>query len=308
MSSLDTRLLKIRDVFCLNSSNSDYIQPGSIPAVGSNGHLDWVSSVNFMTYIGAATVNDIVTFSTLSTFAVSTTNTLYSTVAGLGSLPNGNDYVSSSKLTNLLNGMAITNGYISSTTLYDTITNLGDMGQITDRLGVMVKFLSGIGSNLSGGYVSTMYPGNYRIYKSTLGVGGGNVNEAVADGVTVNSMSLDIGGFSSKIVPTSHLRLDINANIRLGYTGSGPATTSFSTFLINPANSQVIGTPVSLTFSGSSGMMTNLSFVLNSSQLTPYPNTLQIRHRLVNGQGSNATLVTQIPQSGGVFATLDNTD
>jgi hypothetical protein len=70
----------------------------------------------------------------------------------------------------------------------------------------------------------------------------------------------------------------------------------------------VVGAPVSLSFTGPNAMMTNLSFILKSSQLTPYPTTLQIRHRLINGQGSNATLVTQIPQSGGVFATLDNTD
>lgn len=308
MTSLDTKLLKIRDVFCLNPLNSDYIQPGSIPAIGSNGHLDWVSSANFMTYIGAATVDNIVTFSSLSSFAVSTTLNLASTVAGLGSLPNGHDYVSSSKLNNLLNGMAITNGYVSSTTLYDTITNLGDMRQITDRIGVMVKFLSGIGSNLSGGYVSTMNPGNYRIYKSTLGLGGGNLNQALADGATVTSGSLNIGGFGSKIVGTSHLRLDINANITLGYSGTVPTNTSFSTFLVNPTTSQMVGTPVSLSFTGANAMMTNLSFILKSSQLTPYPTTLQIRHRLINGESVNATLLTQIPQSGGVFATLDNTD
>jgi hypothetical protein len=308
MTSLDTKLLKIRDVFCLNPLNSDFIQPGSIPAVGSNGHLDWVSSVNFMTYIGAATVDNIVTFSSLSSFAVSTTLNLCSTVAGLGSLPNGHDYISSSKLSYFLNGMAITNGYVSSTTLYDTITNLGDMRQITDKIGVMVKFLSGVGSNLSGGYVSTINPGNYRIYKSTLGLGGGNLNQTLNDGATATSGSLDIGGFGNKIVGTSHLRVDINANITLGYSGSGPTNTSFSTFLVNPTTSQVVGAPVSLSFTGPNAMMTNLSFILKSSQLTPYPTTLQIRHRLINGQGSNATLVTQIPQSGGVFATLDNTD
>jgi len=308
MTSLDTKLLKIRDVFCLNPSNSDYIQPGSIPAVGDAGHIEWVSSVNFMTYIGAATVNNIVTFSSLSTYTVSTGLNLASTVAGLGSLPNGQDYVSSSKLTNLINGLSITHGYVSSTSLYDSITHLGDMRQITDQIGVMVKFLSGNGSNLSGGYVSTMNPGYYRIYKSTLGLGGGNLNQVLADGATATSGSLNIGGFANKIVPASHLRLDINANITLGYSGSGPTTTSFSTFLVNQANSQVVGTPVSLTFNGANAMMTNLSFILKSSQLTPYPTTLQIRHRLVNGQSSNATLVTQIPQSGGVFATLDNTD
>jgi hypothetical protein len=182
------------------------------------------------------------------------------------------------------------------------------MRQITDKIGIMVKFLSGNGSNLSGGYVSTINPGNYRIYKSTLALGGGNVNQTLADGASVTSGSLNIGGFRNKIVGTSHLRLDINANITLGYSGSGPTNTSFSTFLINPTTSQVVGTPVSLTFSGANAMMTNLSFILKSSQLTPYPNTLQIRHRLVNGQSSNVTLVTQIPQSGGVFATLDNTD
>lgn len=320
--TVDTTTLKVRDVFCLNSSNADYIQPASIPVIGDFGKLRWLSSIEFLSTISVPTLSTTILkvleavqpgFSTLSTiFFSTTTSAICSTVAGLGSLPNGNDYISSATLYKVIDSLTYNYGYISATTLYDTVGNLADMRQITDRLDPMVKFLSANGSNLSGGYVSTMNPGNYRIYKSTLGLQGNNVSQSLADGAMVASGTIDIGGFRNKIVGASYLRLDVNANITLNYTGAGPANTSFSTFLVNPVNSQVVGTPASLTFSGSNAMMANLSFLLNSNQLLPfgvaYPNTLNIYHRIINGVGSNGALVTQIPQSGGIFATLDNTD
>jgi len=311
--TVDTTTLKVRDVFCLNS-NADYIQPASIPVIGDFGKITWFSSIEFFSSISvpvlSTTILDVLAavrpgFSSMSTIFGSTTTTAFrSTVAGLGS----SGYVSTAGLNTTVTQLSYDSGYISSTTLYDCFTNLADMGRITGDIGPMVKFLSGVGSNLSNGYISTMNPGSYHIYKSTFGVLGNNLSQTITDGGTLNSVILDMGGFSNKIVNTSHLRIDVNANITVNYTGTGPATTSFSTFLVNSNTSQLVGTPVSLTFNGSNAMMTNLSFILNSNQLTPYPTNLRLAHRLNNGSGSNATLITQIPQTGGVFVTLDNTD
>lgn len=312
--TVDTTTLKVRDVFCLNS-NGDYIQPQSIPVIGNFGKINWLSSIEFFSSISvpilSTTILDILAsvrpgISSLSTaFGTAMTNGFRSTVAGLGS----SDYVSTTGLNTRITQLSYDSGYISSTTLYDCFTNMADMQQITGKIGPMVKFLSGVGSNLSGGYVSTMNPGNYRIYKSTMGLSGTNVNRTMADEEIFGSATIDITGFNTKIVNSSYLRLDVNANITLGYSGNGPLITSFSTYLVNASNpSQIVGTPVRLSFGGSNAMIGNLSYLLSSNDLVPYPNLVQIRHRLINGVGSNASLRTQIPEVGGVFVTLDNTD
>jgi hypothetical protein len=97
----------------------------------------------------------------------------------------------------------------------------------------------------------------------------------------------------------------VNANIILGYPVS-PALTTFSTILFNPANSQIVGDPVSLTYTAKDNLIANLSFLLNSAQLTPFPTTLQLRHVL--NTGDQLVMTTNIPQIGGIFVTLDNTD
>lgn len=155
------------------------------------------------------------------------------------------------------------------------------------------------------GYVSTVNPGNYKIYKSSLGLQGNNIATTMANGATVPSGSIGLGGFGSTVVNTSHMRIDVNANIQVSYDASG-ALTTFSTVLINPANSQIVGDPVSLTFNSSNALIANLSFLLNSGQLTPFPNILQISHVLP--VGNNLNVKTNIPQVGGIFVTLDNTD
>lgn len=271
--SLDTTSLKIRDVFCLNK-NADVIQPISIPVPGANGKLQWLSSVEFLSTISVPTTSTSLlnyiqqvgsTFSTLSTmFNVSTTKYINSTIAGLGSIPNGNDYLSSSALAYQFKSLA---------------TNYG--------------------------YVSTVNPGNYRIYKSSLGLQGTNLTATMTNGQNLTSGSIGLGGYVSKVVNTSQMRIDVNANIQLGYT-AGSALTTFSTVLVNPANSQIVGDPVSLTFNATNALVANLTFLLNSAQLTPFPTTLQLRHILPVGTNLNVT--TNIPQIGGVFVTLDNTD
>ena len=271
--SLDTTSLTIRDVFCVNR-NADVIQPISIPVPGANGKLQWLSSVEFLSTISVPTTSTSLlnyiqqvgsTFSTLSTmFNVSTTLFINSTIKGLGSIPNGNDYLSSSALVYQFKNLA---------------TNYG--------------------------YVSTVNAGNYRIYKSSLGLQGTNIATTMTNGANVASGSVGLGGYVSKVVNTSQMRIDVNANIQVGYT-AGSALTTFSTVLVNTANSQIVGDPVSLTFNSSNATIANLSFLLNSAQLTPFPPTLELRHVLP--VGTNLNVVTNIPQVGGIFVTLDNTD
>jgi hypothetical protein len=296
--SLDTTSLTIRDVFCLNK-NADVIQPVSIPVAGANGKLQWLSSVEFLSTISIPTTSTSLlnyitnlgqqagaNFNTLSTnistvarnlstvatdlstlgaiYTISTPIIVNSTIAGLGSIPDGNNYLSSSALVYQFQNLA---------------TNYG--------------------------YVSTVNPGAYRIYKSSLGLQGNNVTTTMANGATINSGSIGLGGFATKVVNSSYMRIDVNANIVLGYPVS-PALTTFSTVLVNTANSQIVGDPVSLTYTAKDNLIANLSFLLNYTQLTPFPTTLQIRHVL--NTGDNLNITTNIPQIGGIFVTLDNTD
>ena len=297
--SLDTTSLTIRDVFCLNR-NADVIQPISIPVAGANGKLQWLSSVeflstisipttstslfNYITYLGQEAISNFSTLSTnintvrinLSTVAsnlsafenvynISTPIIVNSTITGLGSIPNGHDYLSSSALTYQFQNLA---------------TNYG--------------------------YVSTVNPGAYRIYKSSLGLQGPNASTIMLNGANISSGTIGLQGFSSKAVSTSYMRIDVNANIALVYPTQLASLTTFSTILVNPSNSQIIGDPVSLTFNSSNATIANLSFLLNPTNLTPFPSTLQIRHVLNTGDSLN--IITNIPQIGGIFVTLDNTD
>lgn len=310
--SIDSTTLKVRDVFCLNPINSDYIQPASIPVIGDAGKVRWLSSLEFLSTISVPTLSTSILdllasiqpgFSTFSTILTSTIGSQFtSTVTGLGSV----GYVSTSYLDKTVGFLALDHGYISSTTLYDCFTNLADMHQITFKLGAMAMFLGGALSNLSGGYVSTINPGEYKIYKSTIGLQGTNVNMTLNSDANVTSGIINVAGFQNNIVNTSHMRIDVNANIQLNYP-SGSEVTTFSTFLVNPANSRIVGDPVRLTFDAGGALVTNLSFLLKSTQLTPFPANLEIHHRM-NNAGASANLVTNIPEIGGIFVTLDNTD
>jgi hypothetical protein len=318
--TIDTTTLSVRDVFCYNRDTNDYIQPFSIPVIGSFGKINWYSSLEFLSTISVPTgisssdsiLNLLQTISpglsSLSTTIVSTAAAITrSTVAGLGSLPDGNDYISSSKLNGVVGHLSLNYGYISSTTLYDCFTNLGNMRNITDFLGPMAYHLGGSASNLSGGYVSTMNPGQYKIYKSSIGLQGSNVDTSLPNGGNLNSGLIDITGYSTNIVNTSQMRIDINANIQLSYAAGSHATT-FSTILVNPDNSAVIGNPVRLTFNSSNATIGNLSFLINSTALrTPFPSNLQLKHVMAN-DGTTVNIRTGIPEIGGIFVTLDNTD
>lgn len=46
-NTVDTNILRIRDVFAINPLTSELIQPAEIPVIGEKGRLKWMSSIEF---------------------------------------------------------------------------------------------------------------------------------------------------------------------------------------------------------------------------------------------------------------------
>jgi hypothetical protein len=168
--TVDTNILRIRDVFAINPQNSQFIQPGEIPMIGSNGQLRWYSSLEFFSSISVPTASTSVLgillsvpegLSSLSTAITTVTNdTVTSTVRGLGS----SDYVSTSYLENVIVLLSQDRKYISATTLYDVIANLGNLPWIGDNGGPMALLGSNFASN--SGYIST-----FSLFSTVAGLG-----------------------------------------------------------------------------------------------------------------------------------------
>ena len=166
----DTNILRVRDVFAINPQNSQFIQPGEIPMIGLNGQLRWYSSLEFFSSISVPTASTSVLgillsvpegLSSLSTAITTVTNDIVtSTVAGLGS----SDYVSTSYLENIITLLSQDRKYISATTLYDVIANLGNLPWIGDNGGPMAL----LGSNFAAGsgYISTL-----SLFSTVIGLG-----------------------------------------------------------------------------------------------------------------------------------------
>jgi hypothetical protein len=231
--TVDTNILRIRDVYAINLSNAEFIQPLQLPSIGENGRLKWYSSLELLSSISVPGVSTSVLMilssvqpgiSTMSTITASTqTSYLVSTVKGLGS----SEYVSTSFLFNQIRLLSQVHKYVSCTTLYDCFAHLADMRWIGDNAGPM----SLIGSNFTGGYVSTMNPGNYTIYRSTMGFQGGNINTLLDNTSNATSIIVDIQGFSTKITSVSKLQIDIDLNGVYDFTGGVGGTCYTSTFL-----------------------------------------------------------------------------
>jgi hypothetical protein len=304
--TVDTTYLKIRDVFAFNANSGEVIQRDSVPVIGDEGHIDWKSSLEFISSISvpklSTTVLGILSMiqpglSTLSTVYFSTTAFfLTSTVQGLGSLPNRNDYVSSSKLLFTVGRLTGDYGYISSTQLYDCINRLGNLNTIGPILNV--------GSNFSArGYVSTLNPGEYRIYQSSLQLQGANlVNTTIDNTAILTVTNIDIGGYASHVVDSSKMRIDINTNMSLIHPNS--VLRNFSTFLTQNLYNLPIGSPVVVNYTATSLSMPNMSFTLNSRDLAGFTGPLQLKC----STDSSGTITTLIPDIGGIHITLDNTD
>lgn len=309
--TVDTTYLKIRDVFAFNRDTGTVIPSDSVPVIGLDGHIDWKSSLEFISSISVPTLGTTALgiletiqpgLSSLSTIYFSTMETfIRSTVGGLGSLPNGNDYVSSSKMLYTIDRLSGDYYYISSTNLYDCINHLGNLSNIGPLLHV-----PGPASNFdSRGYISTLHPGEYKIYQSSLQLQGVNaVNIGINNSAVVTTGIIDIKGYSPHIVNSSKMRIDINTNLTISDTTSAQRT--FSTFLTNNLQNFPIGTPVVTTYTGTSIYLPSMSFLINAPELNASITTLRLRH--YTNSGTTGTLNTLIPDTGGIHITLDNTD
>jgi hypothetical protein len=236
--------------------------------------------------------------SSLSTVLHSTFTTyLASTVTGLGS----SRYVSTSGLQSTVVGLG-SSGFISSTTLFACINNLGNL----NNLAATLRFTDGVARNFGNvGYVSTLHPGEYKIYQSTIGAQGSNLSDFPIPQTWPNytqSAVIDIGGFvPGHIVGSSKMRLDINTNMSITYATQGQ--TSVSTFITN-TNGDLVSHPVSMNYANTSNIyLANATFLLNSAELQGTSN-LQLCH----SSSRLGTITTTIPQAGGIHITLDNTD
>lgn len=227
---------------------------------------------------------------------------LTSTVIGLGS----SGYVSTSYLQNVVNELSYTYKYISATTLYDCFANLANMQIIGNELGPMI-----LGSNLNGGYVSTVNPGEYRIYKSSIPLDGGNlVQTNITNNDNLASALIDIGGFQSHIRNTSKMILDIQVNMNYNFWNGLQEVSYVSTVLVNAATNVPIGEPhlIDIEPYTSNSFIGSVKFMFSSNDLTPYPTSLRLRHAQSNQYNDICELTTIIPKKGGIFITLDNTD
>jgi hypothetical protein len=306
--TLDTTTLLIRDLIVINPDTEQGVPDNYIPVIGRQGLVGWKDPYEFLSTVSIPTLSNSFIgmlemirpgLSSLSTAFYSTlTTTMTSTVAGLGSI----GYVSTSKLHETIRRLG-DDGYISSTTLFNCINHLGNL----TNLAATLKFTDGVTRNFGNvGYVSTLNPGEYKIYQSSLGLQGNNLDTvAINTGQIRESVVIDIGGFSRHIVGSSKMKIDINTNIWI--TNPTSALTTVSTFLMtnplpNPLTSPV-GLPVVMSYTSNTTSLGNISFLLNSNDIRNNA-TLKLCHS-INRAG---TLTTTIPTVGGIHITLDNTD
>lgn len=305
--TVQTTYLKIRDVFAFNAYSGEVIQRDSVPVIGNEGHLDWKSSLEFISTISIPTLSTTVLgilsriqpgLSTLSTVYFSTTASfITSTVQGLGSLPSGSDYVSASKLFFTVDHLAGVYNYISSTQLYNCINRLGNLDSIGPILNLENNFSS-------RGYVSTLHPGEYKIYQSTLLLQGENLVNNAIDNTIVRVTNINIGGYARHIVNSSKMRIDINTNMSITHATS--IQRNFSTFITRSQNNVPIGSPVVVNYNATSMNIPYMSFLLNSAELSGLSELGSVQLKCTTD--SSGTITTLIPTVGGIHITLDNTD
>ena len=330
-NTVDTDILRIREVFAFNPSTQDFIQPYQLPMINQNGRLKWMSTLELLSSISVPAVScsvlDILEtvqpgISTVSTVLVSTfTYFLNSTAVGLGSMGGSNDvngqqfftgngYISTSRLFDELARLSGTWQYISSTTLYDVINRLGHLKFIGDDLGPM----SFIGSNYEEftGYVSTAHCGEYRIYRSSITRGGQNILGATgSNNMEYASVQIDVNGYAPHIVSTSKLVVDVDINMEVKYEAGLNSIATFSNFLKHADTNQQVGTQVIFDLQPSQSTLNvgRLSFLVKRDDLnSPWPSKLNLYHSQSNPTNDDITVKTNCALEGGVRVVLDNLD
>jgi hypothetical protein len=312
--TVDTNILRIRDVYALNLSNSDFIQPLQFPSIGLNGRLKWYSTLELLSSMSIPAVSCSVLqilssvqpgISTMSSITASTqTSYLVSTVKGLGD----SQYVSTTFLFNQITLLSQVHKYVSCTTLYDCFNHLADMRWIGDNAGPM----SLIGSNFSGGYVSTMNPGQFTVLRSTLAIQGANVNNVLMDNTSnITSIRVDIDGFRNRLTSNTKLQIDIDLNAYYGFTGGVGGICHLSTYFTSVGGLTQVGkdcVAMDIPTGVTSTSQGHLRFLLRTPDLTPWPGTLELHHTLSNTVATTTRFGCYVPKTSGIFVTLDNID
>lgn len=287
-NTLDTTTLQVRDVIALNPNTNNFIASNYRPVVGDKGKVQWQSSEDFLSsmYLSSISTNVLVAL-TDPTYIDS-------------------NYVTPDTLSTTVANLSLVNKYISATTLYDCFANLGSMSTIGNELGPMI-----FGSNLSGGYVSTVHPGEYRVYQSTIPVVDTNL-DLISSSVnrTLSSITMNLLGFSNHYVNTSKLRIDIHGSVIPNFYGGLSDNCYMSTFLINPLWNTRVGDVVKTRIPPymSNAQLGNFSFFLSGADLTMGLSSLILCHRYYTLNNDPCDFTTMIPYVGGVFATLNNMD
>jgi hypothetical protein len=296
--TLDTNILRIRDVFAFNPSNADFIQPLQIPSMGNKGQLKWYSSLQLLSSISVPTT---------STNVLDLLQQIQPGLSSISTYIGESDFVTQATLDETVNQLSYTYKYISNTTLYDCFVNLGDMQVIGNELGPMIT-----GSNLSGGYVSTLNPGEYRTYYSTVDNTLSNivVRDIANTGLNYSTAIFSLAGYSGKRLPYSKMSIDVHTNMNVNFYDGICDTWTISSFLLNQATGAVVGRPEVADFPAnySNANIGSVKFFLSGSDLNPFPSIVRLCHRITTPIDSNCDLSSGVPRKNGIFVTLDNTD
>lgn len=339
-TTLDTNSLRVRQVFALNPSTQNYVQPFQIPMIYEEGRLQWYSTMEFLSTIsvpvtaganwgtnGSNTLSNILTQIQpgLSTFALITQENFLSTVnhlqnTGVGGPVTGQGYyISTQTLNARIARLSQDNQYVSTNTLWFATENLANLGRILTA-GPMTLVAPPLQLTLPTGvtnigYVSTIHPGEYNIYYSSFNLAGTNLeNTSWADNEVKTTTQINTIGYTGKITHSSMMVLDVNLNMEVTASaglGNPIYISSYVTEVGGPGTP--LGTPVvSRMGVGQTSLKCNsLRFILASNQLpTPFTNKiLQVQHRLIKVNPADPptfTASTWIPETSGIFLTLNN--
>jgi hypothetical protein len=318
----DTNILRIREVFAINPQKQDFIQPYQIPMIYTEGRLKWWSTVEFLSSISVPSASTSVLnlleaiqpgLSSLSTAVYSTlAYALPSTVTGLGTA----GYVSTSYLQNAINQLSLVNQYISATTLYDVIANLGNLAII----GGQVNPMGMIGSNFTSGYgyVSTSHITKYGLLESSIGWTGSNARfTTLGNDSEVNSVVVPIHWYSTQIVSSTQFTVDVFANLLVtpsNVLDGIHSTIHLSSFFTRTGYNTPLGEHVTIEipYGVSSYTIGSLRFPFSQTTLRQdsnpngYPTSLQLKFAQSNEAGQDIAITTAIPTKSGVFVTLNN--
>jgi hypothetical protein len=266
--------------------------------MGNKGQLKWYSSLQLLSSISVPTT---------STNVLDLLQQIQPGLSSISTYIGESDFVTQATLDETVNQLSYTYKYISNTTLYDCFVNLGDMQVIGNELGPMIT-----GSNLSGGYVSTLNPGEYRTYYSTVDNTLSNivVRDIANTGLNYSTAIFSLAGYSGKRLPYSKMSIDVHTNMNVNFYDGICDTWTISSFLLNQATGAVVGRPEVADFPAnySNANIGSVKFFLSGSDLNPFPSIVRLCHRITTPIDSNCDLSSGVPRKNGIFVTLDNTD